>query len=200
MVSGTATASGLVMFRILLVFLAVALPLPAMAQKKVETQKITAPAEVQPEINHGTEGLPAKVAATRRQILEAAYSGDMTQLKKVMQHNEVLPAVSINDVGDPIDYLKAQSGDGEGLEILAILTDILESGWARVDAGKPTEQYVWPYFATLPMDKLTPEQKVEAFKIITSSDYDAMRADGKYRFYSVGIGPDGTWHSFKIED
>jgi hypothetical protein len=193
------------MFRILLAFLVLALPAlmsphPALAQKKVETQKITVDAKPAPEVNHGTEALPPKVAATRKQILDAAYSGDMTQLKKVMQHNEVLPAVSVNDVGDPIDYLKSQSGDGEGLEILAILTDVLESGWARVDAGKPTEMFVWPYFAELPLDKLTPEQKVEAFKILTSADYDEMKTDGKYRFYTVGIGPDGTWHYFKIAE
>lgn len=169
------------------------------AAKKVETQKITVDAGGV-EVHRGIEGLPAKVVATRQKLLDAGYSGDLAELKKVMQQNELPPAVSVNDVGDAIEFLKGQSGDGEGLEMLAILTDVLEAGWTRVDAGKPGEMYVWPYFTQKQMDTLTPKEKVELFKIITSGDYEEMKSEDKYTFFSVGIGPDGTWHYFRLNN
>lgn len=150
------------------------------------------------EVHKGEEGLPPAVAKMRKRLLDAAYSGDMQRLKMVMQSNEMPPVFSINEIGDPIEYLKTQSGDGQGLELLAILTDVLEAGWTRTHAGTPQEMYVWPAFAAMRMDKLDPEQLVEIYKIVTSSDLEEMKALGRYTFYSVGIGPDGTWHWFKL--
>ncbi len=150
------------------------------------------------EAHKGEEGLPPAVAKMRKRLLDAAYSGDMQRLKMVMQSNEMPPVFSINEIGDPIEYLKTQSGDGQGLELLAILTDVLEAGWTRTNAGSPQEMYVWPAFAAMRMDKLDPEQLVEIYKIVTSSDLEEMKALGRYTFYNVGIGPDGTWHWFKL--
>lgn len=184
----------------------------ATAPKKVETERIvTQPKQIDPpgkaatqaggpQTGKGEDGLPPLVAKTRRAILEAAYSGDLAQLKTVMQRNETPPILSVNEVGDPVEYLKSQSGDGEGLEVLAILTDILEAGWARTGTGTAQDMFVWPSFAALPLDKLTPADRVELYKIVTSSDFDEMKVAGKYIFYTVGIGPDGTWHYFKLAD
>jgi hypothetical protein len=182
--------------------LVAAAPRPAQAEdaRKVETQKIVEPTAGGIEVHRGVEGLPAKVAATRQKLLDAAYSGDLMQLRKVMQQNELPPSVSVNDVGDAIEFLKSQSGDGEGLEMLAILSDLLESGWTRVNAGKPTEMYVWPYFAEKPVEELTAAEKVELFKIITSGDFEEMKAEDRYKFFTVGIGPDGVWHYFRLND
>ncbi len=177
-----------------------------LASKKVETERITVEPATVPnptpnvEIHKGLEGLPPKVAETRRRILDAAYSGDLDKLKSVIQQNELPPIFSVNEITDPIDYLKTQSGDGEGLEILAIMTQLLEAGWAHVDAGTPKEMYIWPYFASIPVDKLEHAQMVELYKIITSADFDEMRSTGKYSFYTFGIGADGTWHYFKLND
>ncbi|KPL52052.1 hypothetical protein ABB55_07265 [Prosthecomicrobium hirschii] len=184
----------------------------AAAPRKVETERITVPtkpvdppgkaanAVAEPKLGKGATGLPPLVAKTRQAILDAAYSGDLGSLRAVMQRNETPPSLSVNEVGDPIDYLKSQSGDGEGLEVLAILTDVLEAGWALKGAGTAQEMYIWPAFAVLPLDKLSPGEKVELYKIVTSSDFDEMKNAGKYTFYSVGIGPDGTWHYFKLTD
>lgn len=152
------------------------------------------------EVHKGVEGLPPGVAKMRQRLLDAAYSGDLQRLKIVVQSNETPPIFSVNEVRDPIEYLKNQSGDGQGLELLAILTDLLESSWARVNAGKPQEMYVWPAYAALPLDKLEPGQLVELYKIVTSSDLEEMKSAGRYTFYTVGIGPDGTWHWFKPAD
>ncbi len=152
------------------------------------------------EIHKGDDGLPPAVAKMRKRLLDAAYSGDLQRLKVVMQSNEMPPVFSINEIGDPIEYLKAQSGDGAGLELLAILTDVLEGSWTRIKPGTPQEMYVWPAFVAVPPDSLTPDQLVEIYKIVTSSDFEEMKVVGKYTFYTVGIGPDGTWHWFKLAD
>ncbi len=153
-----------------------------------------------PEIHTSAEAPPPPVAAMRKRLLDAAYSGDLDRLGKVIQSNEMPPIFSIHEIGDPLDYLRSQSGDGKGLELLAILTDVLESGWARINPGTPQEMYVWPSFAALPLDDLPPNRLVELYKIVTSSDLEEMKNVGRYTFYNVGIGPDGTWHWFKLAD
>ncbi|WP_333824680.1 hypothetical protein [Pinisolibacter sp.] len=152
------------------------------------------------EMHKGEEGLPPAVAKMRRRLLDAAYSGDLQKIKIVMQSNEMPPVLSIHEIGDPVEFLKSQSGDGQGFELLAILTDVLESGWTRIKPGTPQEMYVWPAFVAMAPDKLTPDQLVEVYKIVTSSDFEEMKVIGKYTFYTVGIGPDGTWHWFKLAD
>ena len=144
--------------------------------------------------------LPAPVAAMRRKILDAAYSGDMEKIHAIIQTGETLPVFSVNEITDPIDFLKKQSGDGRGLEILAIMTDVLEGGFAHVDAGKPTEMYVFPYYAVLPTDKLTPSQLVDVYKLVTSGDFEEMKNSGSYSFYALGIGADGSWRYFKPQE
>jgi hypothetical protein len=167
-------------------------PAPAGADKKPPTTPI--------EVHKGLDGLPPQVVKMRQRLLDAAYSGDMQKLKVAAQTNETPPIFSVNEIGDPIAYLKSQSGDGQGLEILAILTDVLEASWVRLNPGTPQEMYVWPAFAAIPLDKLEPGQTVELYKIVTSSDLEEMKSVGRYTFYTVGIGPDGTWHWFKPAD
>lgn len=152
------------------------------------------------EVHYGTDGLPDRVKAMRARILEAVKSGDIEALRSPITSNEMPPIFAENDVPDAIAYLKSQSGDPDGREILAILWDLLEAGWVKANAGTAQEMYVWPYFAEYPVDGLSSEQLVEMFRIVTASDYDEMRAAGKYIFYKIGIGPDGTWHYFKLAD
>ena len=59
---------------------------------------------------------------------------------------------------------------------------------------------VWPYFVGMSLGALTPQQKVELFRIVTGADYKDMLALGVYSFYRVGIGPDGAWHFFVAGD
>ncbi|MBA4206521.1 MAG: hypothetical protein C0457_16155 [Polymorphum sp.] len=149
-----------------------------------------------PEVHYGPEGLPAPVARMRDQLMEAARSGDVERMRMVLEGNEMMPTLSLAEIGDPIEFLKHSSGDGQGQEILAILLDVMEAGWVHVDAGTPQEMYIWPYFARYPFDKLTPEQKVEMYRIVTAADFAEMDAYGAWLFYRVGIGPDGTLHYF----
>ena len=67
--------------------------------------------------------------------MEAARSGDIEALRALMEAQPEPPAVSFGDPGDPIEYLKALSRDADGREILAILLEVLESGFVHVGAG-----------------------------------------------------------------
>jgi hypothetical protein len=58
------------------------------------------------------------------------------------------------------------------------------------------EGFIWPYFARMPLRGLTPQQKVELFRIVTGADYKDMIAFGAYSFYRLGIAPDGKWQFF----
>jgi hypothetical protein len=153
-----------------------------------------------PEILRSEADLPAPVSETRRKLIEAAKSGDMEQLRALMQAEREPPTVAFGDPGDPIEYLKALSGDEEGREILAILLEVLESGYAHVGADTADELYVWPYFAQYPIEALTPEQMVELFTLLTAADYEDMKSYGAYTFFRVGIAPDGRWLFFVAGD
>lgn len=156
-----------------------------------------APAAV-PEIITDLSRLPAPVARTRERILTAARSGDLQQLAALV--NEAMTVFSFAEEKDPVAFWKASYPDSDGVEVLSILTMILELGFVRVDEGTRQEMYVWPYFVRMSLTALTPQQKVELFRIVTGADYKDMLAFGVYSFYRLGIGPDGSWHFFVAGD
>ncbi len=157
-----------------------------------------APASAVAEIITDLSRLPAPVARTRERLLAAARSGDLQQLAALM--NDSSPIFSFTDDKDPVAFWKANYPDSDGIEVLSILTMILEAGYVRVDEGTPQEMYVWPYFVRMSLSALTPQQKVELFRIVTGADYKDMMKLGVYAFYRLGIGPDGTWHFFVTGD
>jgi hypothetical protein len=153
-----------------------------------------------PPILRSDADLPEPVRATRGALMQAARSGDMEELRALMAAQPEPPSVSFGDPGDPIEYLKALSGDAEGREILAILLEVMESGFSHVGEGTPDELYVWPYFAQYPLEALSPEQIVELFTLLTAADYEDMKSYGAYTFFRVGIEPDGRWLFFVAGD
>jgi hypothetical protein len=206
--------------------LAVALAGDGHAQTKVQTQSIKQPGatgdpqtqaspttttgsvpdaataqrtEPMPELIFDVARLPEPVAKTRERLLAAAHSGDLNQVVAMMKSGTP-PIFSLNDDKDPIAFWKANYPDSEGVEVLAILIEILETGFVHVDKGTPQDMYVWPYFARMPLKGLSAEQKVELFKIITGTDYKDMIKFGAYNFYRLGISPDGTWQFFVAGD
>ena len=152
------------------------------------------------DISNDLSQLPPAVARTRERILAAARSGDLQKLVAVMQTSETVPVFSFTEDKDAIAFWKANYPDSEGIEVLSILTTILETGFVRVDHGTPEEIYLWPYFARMPLDALTPEQKVELFRIVTGGDYKDMVDFGAYSFFRLGIAPDGGWQYFVSGD
>jgi hypothetical protein len=158
---------------------------------------IPAPA---PDIITDLSRLPPAVAQTRERILAAARSGDLERLVAVMRSSGRMPIFSFADAKEPAALWRTSYPDSDGLEVLAILITILESGYTIADKGTAQETYVWPYLARLSLKTLTPEQKVQLFRIVTGSDYKEMIEFGAYSFYRLGIGPDGSWHYFVAGD
>ena len=102
--------------------------------------------------------------------------------------------------GDPVAHWKKISGDGEGREVLAALAEILDAGYVVLPLGRDLENnriYIWPYFAEVPLDKLTPAQEVELLRLVPPAAAKEMMATGKYTHWRLAIGADGTWHSFR---
>ena len=144
--------------------------------------------------------LPEAVGRMRERILKAAHSGDPQQVLALMQANGTMPVFSHTQKLDPTAIWKDAYPESGGVEALSILITILETGFVRVDAGTPQETYLWPYFAREPLKSLTPEQKVDLFRVVTGADYRDMIDFGAYNFYRLGIGPDGAWQFFVTGD
>ena len=100
-------------------------------------------------------------------------------------------------VDDPVAFLKMQSGDEEGHEILAILTEVLETGHVYIESDGT---YVWPYFAEVPLHEMKPPHLVELYRILTSVDVEEMERMGRYTFFRAGIGKDGRLRYFTAGD
>jgi hypothetical protein len=150
-------------------------------------------------VRYGTQGLPAPVVDMREAILAAVHAGKIEDLRTAVELNEMKPIVSDKPVTDLIGYWRSISVDGEGREVLAILGRLLDSGFVSVPLGKDVENnsvYVWPYFAKIGVDKLTPAQEVELLRLVPAADYKEMKKSGRYSHYKLGIGADGTWHFF----
>jgi hypothetical protein len=188
------------------------------AQNKVKTETIRPPAPGEqkfrneghvvapgaiaklPEVITNPARLPPAVARTRERILAAARSGELLKLFAVMKEAPTLPVFSFSEDSDPVSFWKTNYPDSDGVEALSILANVLETAFVHVDVGTPQEIYLWPYFARIPLKALTPQQRVELFRIVTGADYKDMVEFGVYSFYRIGIAPDGTWQFFVAGD
>lgn len=153
------------------------------------------------EVLYDISMAPQAVQRMRELIVEAAASGDIQRLAPLLGKGQTQTQVSVVEGSDdPVTTLKGLSGDQDGIEILAILLDVLATGFVKVDAGTPNEMYVWPYFAAKSLDALSPPEKVELLRIVTAGDFADMQEFGGYNFYRVGISPDGQWKFFVAGD
>lgn len=164
-------------------------------------QAETAPAEAV-GCAGGTEApppLPRPVQEMREAILAAVHSGDIEELRVALEWNELPPHVADEPVGDPIAYWKKISGDGEGREILAALGEILECFPTALPIGDDIENnlvYVWPGLAEADLSKLTPQQEVALYRLVSPAEAKAMREANRWQWWRLAIGADGTWHTF----
>lgn len=144
------------------------------------------------------DALPEAVARLRSAILAAAASGNVDAVARLVDADTQL---SFDPEGaPPREQLLEQSGDEEGFEVLAILSEVLEAGYVVLDEDTPDALYLWPYFAAVPLEELTPEQNVDLFRILTAGDYQASIEFGSYVFYRLGIGANGEWLFFVAGD
>ena len=154
-----------------------------------------------PEILKDLSTLPFPTRRMHELILEATKTGDIEKLRPLIGVGDSATQLSLGGFdGDPIEFLKSQSGDPEGHEILAILEEVLEAGFVHLDKDTENEIYVWPYFFAYALDRLDDKQMVELFRIVTFGDFQDMQDFGGYIFYRVGISPTGRWHFFVAGD
>ncbi|MDO9417520.1 hypothetical protein [Pararhizobium sp.] len=177
-------------------------PLVDKTIKKDEEPQTAEPETAPPvEVLSDVSKIPEPVRRMRELIVEAAASGDMERLRPLLGKGPTQTQVSqVETDEDAVTTLKSLSGDPDGMEIMAILLDVLSTGFVRVDAGTPDETYVWPYFAEKSLTSLTPPEKVELLRIVTAGDVTDMQEFGSYNFYKVGITADGQWKFFVAGD
>lgn len=169
----------------------------AVTEPAVEEPAIADEPQAPVEVIRDIARAPEAVRRMRELIIEAAASGDIERLRPLLGKGMTETQVSLVESEEgPVETLKSQSGDPDGNEVLAILLDVLATGFVQVDAGTPDEMYVWPYFAEKPLASLTPPEKVDLLRIVTAGDYADMQEFGSYNFYRVGITPDGQWKFF----
>lgn len=141
--------------------------------------------------------LPEPVSRMRELLVAAAKTGDIEALRPLIGVGEETTQLSVTEIeGDAIEFLKGQAGDAGGQEILAIMLDLLETKYVHTDAGSTEELFVWPYFVERQLEKLTPPERVDLFRIVTAGDYEDMKIFGAYNFYRIGISPEGRFVFF----
>ncbi len=163
--------------------------------------------------------LPERVRAMRELILEAVESGDIEDLRRAIERNETLPIFATGPqrprtFADVVEFLKAQSFDGQGRETLAIIAAIFDQAYVKISRG-PVVTYEWPAFAARSMSEASEEDRREMWrcvrfanfaassdKALDSKTLDAKTLDAKTldsktpAIERIGIGADGTWHYF----
>lgn len=171
----------------------------ARAEDKVKPQPpaIADPAAATPPvIGRDVSQLPLEVQRMRQEILRAAASGDIEQLRVPIEMNELPPVFGDMKVKDAIAHFKEVSGDGEGREVLANLVDLLTTGYAITNPGTDKQMIIWPYHAAISPGEITPPQEVELYRMVSPSHFKEMKALGRYTWFRIGIGRDGVWHFF----
>jgi hypothetical protein len=155
------------------------------------------------QIRYSTDGLPRTVLDLREVLQGAVESGQIEELVQTYAEAHVKPDIGAAQGADPAAHWRRLSGDGQGREVLAALSLILEAGYAEIRRGADIENnklYVWPYFAEMPLSKLTPRQEVELLRLVPASVAKEMKEKGKYTHWRLVIGADGTWHALRKGD
>lgn len=136
------------------------------------------------------------------ELLAIARSGDISGLTPILEADKT--RVSFGDPEDATAYLKQNSADGEGVEILAILANLLESPFAAVDGGEGEEGagfYVWPSLAFYDnIADLSPAERVVAYQIMGYQGFEDMKELEAWYYWRVYIGADGQLTAFVAGD
>ncbi len=167
---------------------------PALAQEEVPAEWPT------PEIGQDFAALPDAVEAKRQELIAAARSGDIEALRPVFAAQSRPPNVSFGNPDDPVTYLAGASSDGDGTDILGILVDILEMPYAYYPDNEGGGNYIWPYLAELDPTALTPEQKVDAYRLIDAPTMEQLQQFGGWIYWRAVINAEGELTAFVAGD
>lgn len=144
--------------------------------------------------------LPAQVADLRDVLLTAARSGKVEELRSAFDVSGAVPDMDISPRSDPIKVLKDRSEDPEARDTLAAIVEILEMPPIALPLGNDIENnlvYVWPYLAERPLDKLTPPEQVDLYRLVSPAKAAEMQKKKHWLWWRINIAADGTWTAFK---
>jgi hypothetical protein len=153
-----------------------------------------------PEISADLSVLPEPVRATRQALIEAARSGDIEALRPIMEAQDFPPTVSYGDPEDGVAYLRQVSEDAEGRQILGLLLDLFDQPFAWHPGRDGETYYVWPYLAELDPNALTPEQTVDAYRLLNAEQLGQLQQIGAWYHWRVFISETGEWSAFVAGD
>ncbi len=125
----------------------------AEAPKPAEAAPVSAASGQTQEVLYDLNALPDPIKRMLEHIVVAAQAGDIDEMLPVLQENELPPMLSTGAIGDPIEFWKKASADGEGRDILAAMLNVFNSGFVKKGDGK-SAMYIWPYFAEMDLTKL----------------------------------------------
>lgn len=153
-----------------------------------------------PEISSDISALPEAVQITRQKLIDAARTGDIDALQTVIDAQEFPPNVSFGEPDDAVKYLKDASDDDEGRQILGLLLDLFDQPYAFYpDSGGET-YYIWPYLSEIDPNALTPEQQVDAYRLLTSEQIAELQDMGAWYYWRTFISETGEWSAFVAGD
>lgn len=148
--------------------------------------------------------LPPLVVEMRDRLLAAVASGRIEDLREPLEWNE-LPfmfrdASDGDSNADPIAYWKRVSADGTGNDVLADIGRLLALPPAKLAIGRDAENsavYVWPYLSERPLGQLSVDEEKDLSTLMPAPMAESLRAGGKWTWWRLVIGADGTWHALK---
>lgn len=167
-----------------LLFIPIMLPFELAAGERFQVEVITR-----------ADQLPPPVRRMHQALLRAARSGQIDNMREVLQMNELMPLIDGHFIHDPVKRWKEGSIDKTGREILALLTQLLELPPIK-KTTKNGASYVWPYFAGVPLDKLTAPEIVRLYGLSDAAKIASILKNNSYVLGVITLGADGTWHSF----
>ncbi len=141
--------------------------------------------------------LPRGVKRFHQALTRAVRSGNIEKMREVLQLNELMPLINGQFIHDPVKHWRARSPDGSGREFLAALSEILELPPIKVMVKRQVI-YIWPYFARVPLDKLSSSELVRLYRLGPVTKIAQMLKNNRYRHMQMSVGADGTWHSIEV--
>ena len=146
-----------------------------------------------PQFIHQTDQIPENTRTMQENLLRAATSGDLEELRHIFEENELAPVIADDHVSDPIAHWQQTSIDGTARDTMALIAEVFSLPGIKTKEG----DFVWPYLARMPLDKLTPAQQIDLFRLAGPKQASEMLKTNLYNYYEAKIGKDGTWHSLK---
>ncbi|MFD2648725.1 hypothetical protein ACFSX5_13070 [Devosia albogilva] len=152
-------------------------------------------------VSSDLSALPAPVFETYEALLDAARAGDFDGLEQVRTERGDDLQIGFGGAETITDFLTANSLSGDGVDAMAGLIEILESPYARVDAGDGTMFYMWPFLAGLEdLSDLPLEQRLEAYQLVDADALDDFAEYGGWLATRTIIEANGRWTAIVAGD